>query len=462
MYDLIIIGSGPGGYVSAIRASQLGMQTLVIEKENLGGTCLNWGCIPTKALLKSAHLYQEILSANNYGIILKEPPQIDMPSIIQRSRDVATMMNKSIEFLFNKNKVSLVRGTAKLLPNHKVEVKDLEGNTSIYEGKNIIIATGSRARQIPSLPIDGKYIITYREALILNKLPKNMVIVGSGAIGMEFADFYSSLGVNVTIVEYLNRILPLEDEEVSKTMERIFRKKKINVLTSSEVIKSEINNNLVNLTIQSAKGTQNIETEIVLSAIGIQANIENIGLEEIGIKTNKGKIEINENYQTNIEGYYAIGDVINTPALAHIASKEGIICVEKIAGLSPKTINYQYFPSCIYTNPEVASFGLKEQEAINNGYKIKIGKFPFIANGKAKANGQTDGLVKLIFEQDNDKLIGAHLIGENVTEMLSGLVVSYNLGATAADIIESIHPHPTLSESIMEAAASSHNEAIHM
>jgi dihydrolipoamide dehydrogenase len=371
-------------------------------------------------------------------------------------------MNKSIEFLFNKNKVSLVRGTAKLLPNHKVEVKDLEGNTSIYEGKNIIIATGSRARQIPSLPIDRKYIITYKEALILNKLPKNMVIVGSGAIGMEFADFYSSLGVNVTIVEYLNRILPLEDEEVSKTMERIFRKKKINVLTSSEVIKSEINNNLVNLTIQSAKGTQNIETEIVLSAIGIQANIENIGLEEIGIKTNKGKIEINENYQTNIEGYYAIGDIINTPALAHIASKEGIICVEKIAGLSPKTINYQYFPSCIYTNPEVASFGLKEQEAINNGYKIKIGKFPFTANGKAKANGQTDGLVKLIFEQDNDKLIGAHLIGENVTEMLSGLVVSYNLGATAADIIESIHPHPTLSESIMEAAASSHNEAIHM
>lgn len=462
MYDLIIIGSGPGGYVSAIRASQLGMQTLVIEKENLGGTCLNWGCIPTKALLKSAHLYQEILLANNYGIILKEPPQIDMPSIIQRSRDVATMMNKSIEFLFNKNKVSLVRGIAKLLPNHKVEVKDLEGNTSIYEGKNIIIATGSRARQIPSLPIDGKYIITYREALILNKLPKNMVIVGSGAIGMEFADFYSSLGVNVTIVEYLNRILPLEDEEVSKTMERIFRKKKINVMTSSEVIKSEINNNLVNLTIQSPKGAQNIETEIVLSAIGIQANIENIGLEEVGIKTNKGKIEIYENYQTNIEGYYAIGDVINTPALAHIASKEGIICVEKIAGLSPQAIDYQYFPSCIYTNPEVASFGLKEQEAINKGYKIKIGKFPFTANGKAKANGQTDGLVKLIFDQDNDKLIGAHLIGENVTEMLSGLVVSHNLGATAKDIIESIHPHPTLSESIMEAAASSHNEAIHI
>jgi dihydrolipoamide dehydrogenase len=462
MYDLIIIGSGPGGYVSAIRASQLGMQTLVIEKENLGGTCLNWGCIPTKALLKSAHVYQEILSANNYGIIQANPPQLDMAAIVQRSRDVAAMMNKSIEFLFNKNKVSLVKGNAKLLLDHKVEVKDEQGNNSIYEGKNIIIATGSRARQIPSLPIDGKFILGYRDALILTKLPKNMVIVGSGAIGMEFADFYSSLGANVTIVEYLNRLLPLEDEEVSKTMERIFRKKKINVLTSSEVIKSEINNDRVNLTIQSPKGTQIIETDIVLSAVGIQANIEDIGLEDVNIKTNKGKIEVNTYYQTNREGYYAIGDVINTPALAHIASKEGIICVEKIAGLTPKTIDYQYFPSCIYTNPEIASFGLKEQEAINKGYTIKIGKIPFTANGKAKASGQTDGFVKLIFDQNNDKLLGAHLIGENVTEMISGLLVSHNLDATAKDIFESIHPHPTLSESIMEAAASSHNEAIHI
>jgi dihydrolipoamide dehydrogenase len=462
MYDLIIIGSGPGGYVSAIRASQLGMQTLVIEKENLGGTCLNWGCIPTKALLKSAHVYQEILSANNYGIIQTNPPQIDMPAIVKRSRDVAAMMNKSIEFLFNKNKVSLVKGKAKLLPGNKVEVKDEQGNNSIYEGKNIIIATGSRARQIPSLPIDGKYILGYRDALILTKLPQNMVIVGSGAIGMEFADFYSSIGVNVTIIEYLNRILPLEDEEVSKTMERIFRKKKINVLTSSEVIKSEINNDRVNLTIQSPKGTQIIETDLVLSAVGIQANIEDVGLEEVGIKTNKGKIDVNEYYQTNIEGYYAIGDVINTPALAHIASKEGIICVEKIAGLTPKTIDYQYFPSCIYTNPEIASFGLKEQEAINKGYTIKIGKIPFTANGKAKASGQTEGFVKLIFDQNNDKLLGAHLIGENVTEMISGLLVSHNLDATAKDLLESIHPHPTLSESIMEAAASSHNEAIHI
>ncbi len=462
MYDLIIIGSGPGGYVSAIRASQLGMQTLVIEKENLGGTCLNWGCIPTKALLKSAHVYQEILSANNYGIIQTNPPQIDMPAIVKRSRDVAAMMNKSIEFLFNKNKVSLVKGKAKLLPGNKVEVKDEQGNNSIYVGKNIIIATGSRARQIPSLPIDGKYILGYRDALILTKLPQNMVIVGSGAIGMEFADFYSSIGVNITIIEYLNRILPLEDEEVSKTMERIFRKKKINVLTSSEVIKSEINNDRVNLTIQSPKGTQIIETDLVLSAVGIQANIEDVGLEEVGIKTNKGKIDVNEYYQTNIEGYYAIGDVINTPALAHIASKEGIICVEKIAGLTPKTIDYQYFPSCIYTNPEIASFGLKEQEAINKGYTIKIGKIPFTANGKAKASGQTDGFVKLIFDQNNDKLLGAHLIGENVTEMISGLLVSHNLDATAKDLLESIHPHPTLSESIMEAAASSHNEAIHI
>jgi dihydrolipoamide dehydrogenase len=462
MYDLIIIGSGPGGYVSAIRASQLGMQTLVIEKENLGGTCLNWGCIPTKALLKSAHVYQEILSANNYGIIQTNPPQIDMPAIVKRSRDVAAMMNKSIEFLFNKNKVSLVKGKAKLLPGNKVEVKDEQGNNSIYEGKNIIIATGSRARQISSLPIDGKYILGYRDALILTKLPQNMVIVGSGAIGMEFADFYSSIGVNVTIIEYLNRILPLEDEEVSKTMERIFRKKKINVLTSSEVIKSEINNDRVNLTIQSPKGTQIIETDLVLSAVGIQANIEDVGLEEVGIKTNKGKIDVNEYYQTNIEGYYAIGDVINTPALAHIASKEGIICVEKIAGLTPKTIDYQYFPSCIYTNPEIASFGLKEQEAINKGYTIKIGKIPFTANGKAKASGQTEGFVKLIFDQNNDKLLGAHLIGENVTEMISGLLVSHNLDATAKDLLESIHPHPTLSESIMEAAASSHNEAIHI
>jgi dihydrolipoamide dehydrogenase len=438
------------------------MQVLVVEKENLGGTCLNWGCIPTKALLRSAHIYREIISANNYGIKINEPPLIDMPQIVKRSRDIASMMNKSIDFLFKKNNVNLARGVAKLLSNHNVEVKDVDDNVNIYEAKNIIIATGSRSRQISALPQDGKFIINYKDALILDHLPKEMVVVGSGAIGMEFADFYSSLGVNVTIIEFLDRLLPLEDQEISKTMERIFRKKKINVLTSSEVLKSEIKNKKIFLTVHTPKGIQNIETEMVLSAVGIQANIENIGLEDIGIRTNKGKIVVDDFYRTNIDGYFAIGDVIDTPALAHLASKEAMICVDKIAGKQVNPLDYNFFPSCIYTNPEVASFGYREHEAINDGFNIKIGKFPFTANGKAKANGLLDGMIKLIFDVSTDRLIGAHLIGENTTEMIAELVVSHNLNATAKDIYESIHPHPSLSESIMEAAAAAYNEAIHI
>ncbi len=460
-YDLIVIGSGPGGYVAAIRASQLGMKVGVVEKAELGGICLNWGCIPTKALLKSANVFEYIQHAADYGISIKSA-EPDITSMVKRSRDVAGGMSKGIQFLFKKNKIDHVVGIGKLKKGGKVEVTDASGKKTEHEAKNIILATGGRSRELPNLPIDGKKIIGYREAMILPERPKRMVVVGSGAIGVEFAYFYDTIGTEVTIVEFLPRIVPVEDEEVSKALDKSFKKAGITIYTSSEVTKVDTKGKVCIVTVKTPTGEITIETDIVLSAVGMTSNLENIGLEEVGMKTDKGKIVVDDFYKTNVAGVYAIGDIVKGQALAHVASAEGIICVEKIAGQNPQPLDYNNIPGCTYCSPEIASVGYTEEGAKKAGYQLKVGKFPFSASGKAKAAGAADGFVKLIFDAKYGEILGAHMIGANVTEMIAEIVSARKLEATGHEIIKTVHPHPTMSEAIMEAAAAAYGEVIHL
>ncbi|MBP6313180.1 MAG: dihydrolipoyl dehydrogenase [Flavobacteriales bacterium] len=460
-YDLIVLGSGPGGYVAAIRASQLGLKTAIVEKEALGGICLNWGCIPTKALLKSANVFEYINHAKDYGITVGAP-KADFPAIVTRSRDVAKGMSNGVQFLMKKNKIDVIMGTGTLKPGKKIEVKGADGKTQTVEGKNIIIATGARSRELPALKQDGKKIIGYRDAMVLPTQPKSMVVVGSGAIGSEFAYFYNALGTKVTLIEFLPNVVPVEDEDVSKQLEKSFKKQGIEVMTSSEVTKVDTSGKGCKVTVKTPKGEQSIECDIVLSAVGIAANIEGIGLEETGIVTDKGKIKVDDFYATNIPGHYAIGDVTPGQALAHVASAEGIICVEKIAGQNPHKLDYNNIPGCTYCSPEVASVGMTEKQAKEKGLDIKVGKFPFMASGKASAAGAKDGFVKLIFDAKYGELLGAHMIGMNVTEMIAECVSIRKLETTGHEIIKTVHPHPTMSEAIMEAAAAAYGEVIHL
>jgi len=461
-FDLIIIGSGPGGYVAAIRASQLGLKVAVVEQAELGGICLNWGCIPTKALLKSAQVFDYLNHASEYGVSFDGKLKADLPGMVKRSREVADGMSKGIQFLFKKNKIEYIAGRGKVLPGKVVEVLTESGASARYGAQHIIIATGARSREIENLPIDGTKVIGYRQALVLDKLPESMVVVGSGAIGSEFAYFFNTLGVQVTLVEYMANIVPLEDEEVSKQLERSFKKAKMKIMTSSEVLSVDTSEKKCKVRISTKKGEELVEAEKVLSAVGITANLEGIGLEETGIKTEKGKIAVDKFYRTNVEGYYAIGDVVPGPALAHVASAEGIICVEKIAGHHPEPLDYNNIPACTYCVPEVASVGFTEAKAREMGYELKIGKFPFSASGKANAAGAKDGFVKVIFDAKYGELLGVHMIGANVTEMISEAVVARKLETTAHEIIKAVHPHPTMSEAIMEAAAAAYGEVIHL
>jgi len=460
-YDLIIIGSGPGGYVAAIRASQLKLKVAIVERESLGGICLNWGCIPTKSLLKSAQVFDYFKHAEDYGIKLEGEAKPDFEKVIKRSREVANGMSKGVQFLMKKNKIDVIEGHGKLLGNGKISVEK-DGKSENYEAENIILATGARSRELPNLKQDGKKIIGYRQAMNLPKQPESMVVVGSGAIGSEFAGFYNSMGTKVTLVEFLPNIVPLEDEEVSKQLERSFKKAGIKVMTGSSVEAVDSSGKLCKVKIKTPKGEEEAEAEIVLSAVGITPNTEKLGLEEAGVETEKGKIKVNEYLETNVKGIYAIGDIIEGPALAHAASAEGITCVEKIAGLNPEPVDYNNIPGCTYTNPEVASVGLTEKAAKEAGHEIKVGKFPFTASGKASAAGQKEGFVKLIFDEKYGELLGAHMIGANVTEMIGEMVVSRKLETTGHEIIKSVHPHPTMSEAIMEAAAAAYGEVIHI
>ncbi len=460
-YDLIVIGSGPGGYVAAIRASQLGMKVGVVEKEELGGICLNWGCIPTKALLKSANVFEYIKHASDYGINVKDA-SADFTSMVKRSREVAAGMSKGIQFLFKKNKIEHIAGHGKLKKGNKVEVTDGAGKKTDYEAKHIILATGGRARELPNLPLDGKKIIGYRDAMVLPQQPKRMVVVGSGAIGVEFAYFYSTIGTEVTIVEFMPRIVPVEDEEVSKQLEKSFKKAGITVYTKSEVTKVDTKGKGCVVFVKTPDGEIKIETDIVLSAVGIATNLENLGLEEVGVKTEKGKVLVDDFYKTNVAGVYAIGDIVKGQSLAHVASAEGIICVEKIKGQNPEPLDYNNVPGCTYSSPEIASVGYTEEGAKKAGYEIKVGKFPFTASGKAKAAGAPDGFVKLIFDAKYGEFLGAHMIGANVTEMIAEVVTARKLETTGHEIIKSVHPHPTMSEAVMEAAAAAYGEVIHL
>jgi dihydrolipoamide dehydrogenase len=460
-YDLIVIGSGPGGYVAAIRAAQLGMKVAIVEREELGGICLNWGCIPTKALLKSANVFEYLKHASDYGIKVSGA-EADFDAMVKRSRGVADGMSKGIQFLLKKNKIDTILGSAKLRKDKQVEVKAADGKTTAYAAKHVIIATGARSRELPNLKQDGKRIIGYREAMTLATQPKTMVVVGSGAIGVEFAYFYNAIGTKVTVVEYLPNIVPVEDEEVSKQLERSFKKSGIEILTNSSVESVDSSGSSLKVNIKTAKGNQVIECDTVLSAAGVVANIENIGLEELGIKTDKGKILVDAYYQTNVQGIYAIGDVVPGPALAHVASAEGIICVEKIAGHHPEPMNYGNIPGCTYSSPEIASVGMTEKAAREAGYEIKIGKFPFSASGKASAAGAKDGFVKVIFDAKYGEWLGCHMIGANVTEMIAEAVAARKLETTGHEIIKTVHPHPTMSEAIMEATAAAYGEVIHL
>ncbi|MFZ9942374.1 MAG: dihydrolipoyl dehydrogenase [Bacteroidia bacterium] len=461
-YDLIVIGSGPGGYVAAIRASQLGLKTAVVERENLGGVCLNWGCIPTKALIKSAQVFDYINHAADYGITVNGASH-DFKAVITRSRGVADGMSKGVQFLMKKNKIDVVNGHGRVKGGNKVEVKAADGSVSTIEGKHIILATGARSRELPNLKQDGKKVFGYREAMTLPSQPKSLVVVGSGAIGVEFAYVYNAMGTKVTIVEYMPNIVPVEDEEVSKQLERSFKKAGIEVMTSSTVESVDTSGSGCKVHVKNKKGEPVvIEADAVLSAVGITPNIENLGLEEVGIITDKGRVVVNDYYQTNIPGIYAIGDIVKGQALAHVASAEGIICVEKIAGHHPEPLDYNNIPGCTYCNPEIASVGYTEKAAKEAGYEIKVGKFPFSASGKASAAGAKDGFVKLIFDAKYGEFLGAHLIGANVTEMIAEVVVARKLETTGHEIIKSVHPHPTMSEAIMEAAAAAYGEVIHM
>lgn len=462
-YDVIVIGSGPGGYVTAIRASQLGMKTAVIEKAELGGVCLNWGCIPTKALLKSAQVFEYLKHAGDYGLKVDGTASADFAAVVKRSRDVASGMSKGVQFLMKKNKIDVINGFAKVKPGRKVEVTGADGAATTLEAKHIIIATGGRSRELPNLKQDGKKIIGYREAMVLPQQPKSMIVVGSGAIGVEFAYFYAAMGTKVAIVEFMPTIVPVEDEEVSKQLERSFKKTGIDIHTEASVEAVDTSGAGCKATVKMKDGsTTTLEADIVLSAVGVVANIEGIGLEDVGIATDKGKILVNKYYETNIPGYYAIGDCVPGQALAHVASAEGIICVEKIAGMHVDALDYNNIPGCTYCSPEIASVGYTEKKAREAGYEIKVGKFPFSASGKAKAAGAADGFVKVIFDAKYGEFLGAHMIGANVTEMIAEVVAARKLETTGHDIVKTVHPHPTMSEAIMEAAAAAYGEVIHL
>jgi dihydrolipoamide dehydrogenase len=460
-YDLIVIGSGPGGYVAAIRAAQLGLKTAIVEKESLGGVCLNWGCIPTKALLKSAQVFEYINHASDYGIKVGQY-EADFNAVVKRSRNVADGMSKGIQFLMKKNKIDVIMGYGKLKGVGKIEVKAVDQSVKEYTAKNIILATGGRSRELPHIKQDGKKVIGYREAMTLPHQPKSMVVMGSGAIGVEFAYFYATMGTKVTIVEFMDNIVPVEDEDVSKQLNRSFKKIGIDIMTKSSVESIDTAGDLCKVKVKTETGEKVLEAEVVLSAVGYTPNLEGIGLEELGIKVDKGRVVTNEYYQTNVAGVYAIGDIVGGQALAHVASAEGIICVEKIAGHHPEPLNYGNIPGCTYCSPEIASVGLTEKKAKEAGYELKVGKFPFSASGKASASGAKDGFVKLIFDAKYGELLGAHLIGNNVTEMIAELVVARKLETTGMELIKAVHPHPTMSEAIMEAAADAYGEVIHL
>ena len=460
-YDIIVIGSGPGGYVAAIRAAQLGFSVAVVERAELGGICLNWGCIPTKALLKSAGVFEYLRHAADYGIVAGEA-KADFPAIIKRSRDVADQMSKGIQFLFKKNKIEHLKGFGKVKPGRIVEVTGDDGVKTEYSASHIILATGTRSRELPNLIQDGKKIIGYREAMTLPFQPKSMVVVGSGAIGSEFAWFYQTVGTNVTLIEVLPNIVPVEDEEVSKALERSFKKAGMKVMTGVSVESADTDGAGCRVTVKTKKGDEVIDCDIVLSAVGVATNIEGIGIEETGIAIERGKVVVDDFYRTNVEGYYAIGDIVKGPALAHVASHEGIICVEKIAGKHVEPLDYGNIPGCTYTHPEIASVGMTEKAARDAGYDLLVGKFPFTASGKATAAGSRDGFVKVIFDAKYGEWLGAHFIGENVTEMIAEVVVARKLETTGKEIIEAVHPHPTMSEAVMEAVAVAYGECVHL
>ena len=458
-YDIIIIGSGPGGYPAAIRASQLGMKVAVIEVESLGGICLNWGCIPTKALIKSAEVYDYIKHAEDYGIHV-ESAKPEFAAVVKRSRAVAEQMSKGVNFLMKKNKIEVIMGWGKLKKGGIVEVKSSDGNLTQYSAKHIILATGGRSRELPNLKQDDQYVIGYRRAMTLAKQPKSMVVVGSGAIGCEFAYFYNTMGTKVTLVEFADNIVPLEDEDISRALARNFKKAGITVMTSSNVESVEIVNEICKVKIKTLTGYENLEAEIVLSAVGVSSNLENMGIEETGVKTDKGKVLVDDFYRTNIEGVYAIGDIVRGPALAHVATAEAITCVEKIAGETVEPLNYGNIPGCTYCEPEIASVGMTEKAAREAGYELKIGKFPFSASGRARASGEFEGFVKVIYDAKYGEWLGAHMIGHNVTELIAEVVTARKLETTAHEILKSIHPHPTMSEAVKEATADAYGEAI--
>jgi dihydrolipoamide dehydrogenase len=460
-FDIIVLGSGPGGYVTAIRASQLGFKTAIVEKESLGGVCLNWGCIPTKALIKSAQVFEYLQHAADYGLKATGVDK-DFDAVVKRSRNVAGTMSKGVQFLLKKNKIEVINGFGKVQAGKKISVTDAAGKEVVYTANHIIIATGARSRELPSLPQDGKKIIGYRKAMTLEKQPKKLVVVGSGAIGVEFAYFYNAMGTDVTIVEYLPNIVPIEDKDISVELEKSFKKSGIKIMTSAEVTHVDTSGSGVKVTVKTAKGEEIIEADIVLSAVGIKTNIENIGLEALGIATDRDKILVNDFYQTNIPGYFAIGDITAGPALAHVASAEGILCVEKLAGLDVHPLDYGNIPGCTYSSPEIASVGLTEQQAIDKGLDIKVGKFPFSASGKAQTSGNPDGFVKVIFDAKYGEWIGCHMIGAGVTDMIAEAVVARKLETTGHDILKTIHPHPTMSEAVMEAVAAAYGEVIHI
>jgi dihydrolipoamide dehydrogenase len=460
-YDVIVIGSGPGGYVAAIRASQLGLKTAIVERESLGGICLNWGCIPTKALLKSAQVFEYIKHAADYGISVKESKH-DFDAVVKRSRGVADGMSKGIAFLMKKNKIDVIMGNGKLASMGKVEVADASGSKKVYDAKHIILATGARSRELPNINIDNKKILGYRDAMVLPTQPKSMIVMGSGAIGCEFAYFYNAMGTKVTIVEFMPNILPVEDEEVSKEVAKQFKKGGIEIMTDASVESVDTKGAGCKVKVKTKTGVVELEADVVLSAVGVQTNLENLGLEQVGVKTDKGKVLVDDYYATNVKGVYAIGDIVKGPALAHVASAEGIICVEKIAGHHPEPLNYNNIPGCTYCLPEVASVGYTEKAAKEAGYQIKVGKFPFSASGKASAAGAKEGFVKVIFDAKYGEFLGAHMVGANVTEMIAEVVAARKLETTGMEIIKTVHPHPTMSEAIMEAAAQAYGECIHL